>query len=111
MNINFNSIVSAGKAAVASEGGKAVVKVIKTVGNKALVGFGYGASAGALVLGTKVGYKAATKGVPAVCRPFVDILDKMVAGEDDFTVTFKKCEAPKKGDETKEENDSEKSEE
>lgn len=105
--MNINSVVNFAKSVAASEGGKTVAKVAKTIGNKAMVGFGYGASAGALILGTKVGYKAATKGVPAICKPVTDILDKVVAGEPDFTVTFHKVESPKKQD-PKEENDSEK---
>ncbi len=110
MNINFNSVVNVVKGFAASEGGKAVINAGKSIGNKALKGFSYGAGVGALWVGTKFGYKAATKGLPAVCRPVEEILGHMTAGDPDFTVTFRKCEAPKKDEETKENDSEDKSE-
>lgn len=102
--MNIQVVVSAVKGFAASEGGKAVVKVVKTVGDKAMKGIAAGAGFGALVAGTKIGYKAAVKGVPAVLNPVIQVLDKMTTGEPDFTVTFHKVEEPKKEAEAKAED-------
>lgn len=108
----ISPVLSAVSGFAASEGGKAVCKVAKNVAMKALQGFGAGASLGMLVIGSKFGYKAATKGVPAVCKPVVEILDKMTSGEDSFTVTFKKIEEkPKQEEEQKAEASEQKPEE
>ena len=109
--MNISPIVSAVKGFAASEGGKAVVKIVKNVGMKTLQGVGVGASAGMLVVGTKFGYKAATKGVPAVCKPIVEVLDKMTAGEPAFTVTFTELNAKKQAENQKADGSEEKSEE
>lgn len=101
--MNVTVVVDAVKGFAVSEGGKAVVKVVKSVGNKLLAGVAAGAGAGALVAGTQIGYKIARKGLPAVLKPVEQILDKMTAGEPEFTVTFHKVEEPKKAEETTEE--------
>lgn len=93
--MNISPVINAVKGFAASEGGKVIGTAAKKIGKKAVEGFAFGASWGMLIVGSKFGYKAATKGVPTVCKPIVDILDKMTAGEDNFTVTFHKVETPK----------------
>lgn len=93
--MNISPVVNAVKGFAASEGGKAVATAAKKIGSKALKGFTCGASAGMLVVGTRFGYKAATKGLPTVLKPVEEILAQMTAGAPDFTVTFHRVEAPK----------------
>ena len=94
--MNVSSVVSAVKGVAASEGGKAVAKVAKTVGNKLLSGIAIGAGTGAFIAGIQTGYKIAVKGVPAVIKPVEEILGKMAVGEPSFTVTFNEVKAPEK---------------
>lgn len=86
--MNIGVIVVKAKLIAASEGGKAVITAGKSIGDKLLKGVTYGAGIGAFVAGTKFGYKASSKGLPAVMKPVIDILENFTAGTPQFTVTF-----------------------
>ena len=107
--MNVKSIVIVAKRAAVSESGKAVISAAKTVGSKLLKGVVAGAGVGAFVAGSKIGYKAASHGLPAVLKPIGDVLDGICAGEPQFTVTFNavKHEEPVSVDEKHEETSNE----
>ena len=92
--MNISPVVSAVKGFAASEGCKALAVSAKKIGSKALKGFTFGASAGAVVVGIEFGYRTAVRGLPAVMKPIEEVLSKLTAGEPDFTITFHKVEDP-----------------